>query len=50
MTRFLREARTLKVKAVSSLRIGIQVFNSFEDDGRITTALLHLQPHPLLLV
>lgn len=41
--KLLREARTLKIKAVSSLRIGMQAFNSFDDDGRITTVLLHLQ-------
>lgn len=41
--KLLRETRTLKVKAVSSLRIGMQAFNSFDDDGRITTVLLHLQ-------
>ncbi|OSN35972.1 hypothetical protein BV321_02027 [Pseudomonas syringae pv. actinidiae] len=42
--KLLRETRTLKVKAVSSLRIGMQAFNSFDDDGRITTVLLHLPP------
>ncbi|MBY8973062.1 hypothetical protein J1G33_21970 [Pseudomonas sp. P867] len=41
--KLLRDARTLKIKAVSSLRIGMQSFNSFDDDGRITTVLLHLQ-------
>ncbi|KPX06787.1 hypothetical protein ALP16_01556 [Pseudomonas savastanoi] len=41
--KLLRETRTLKVKAVSSLRIAMQAFNSFDDDGRITTVLLHLQ-------
>lgn len=41
--KLLREARTLKAKAVSSLRTGMQAFNSFDDDGRITTVLLHLQ-------
>lgn len=41
--KLLRETRTLKAKAVSSLRIGMQAFNSFDDDGRITTVLLHLQ-------
>ena len=41
--KLLREARTLKAKAISSLRTGMQAFNSFDDDGRITTVLLHLQ-------
>lgn len=38
-----REARTLKSKAMSSLRRGLTAFNSFEEDGRLTTVLLHLQ-------
>jgi len=38
-----REARLLKTKAVSSLRRSAQAFNSLDDDGRITTVLLHLQ-------
>lgn len=38
-----REARLLKAKAVSSLRRAAQAFNSFDDDGRVTTILLHLQ-------
>jgi len=38
-----REARNLKQKALSSLRRGLLAFNSYDDDGRITTVLLHLQ-------
>ena len=38
-----REARTLKQKALSSLRRGLSSFNSFEDDGRVTSVLLHFQ-------
>jgi hypothetical protein len=38
-----REARNLKLKALSSLRRGLVAFNSYDDDGRITTALLHFQ-------
>lgn len=38
-----REARTLKAKALSSLRRGLASFNGFEEDGRVTTVLLHLQ-------
>ena len=38
-----REAKTLKRKAVCSLRHGLAAFNSYDEDGRITTVLLHLQ-------
>ncbi|MCV9936119.1 hypothetical protein OIU35_07060 [Boseaceae bacterium BT-24-1] len=38
-----RECRTLKDKAISSLRVAMQSFNSYDEDGRITTTLLHLQ-------
>lgn len=38
-----RAARILKKKAVSSLREGLEAFNGFSDDGRITSVLLHLQ-------
>lgn len=38
-----REARLLKAKAVSSLRRSAQAFNSLDDDGRVTSVLLHLQ-------
>jgi hypothetical protein len=38
-----REARSLKAKAASSLRIGLEAFNGFSEDGRTTTTLLHLQ-------
>lgn len=41
--KLVRDARTLKAKALSSLRTGMQAFNSFNEDGRITTVLLHLQ-------
>lgn len=41
--KLLRDARTLKTKALSSLRIGLTSFNSFSEDGRSTTVLLHLQ-------
>ena len=41
--KLVRDSRTLKTKALSSLRTGMQAFNSFDDDGRITTVLLHLQ-------
>ncbi len=38
-----RESRTLFHKSVSSLRRGLTAFNSFDEDGRITSVLLHLQ-------
>jgi hypothetical protein len=38
-----REARTLKVKAVCSLRRAVTAFNSCDDDGRATCILLHMQ-------
>jgi hypothetical protein len=38
-----REARTLKLKALASLRRGVSAFNSYEEDARITVVLLHLQ-------
>ena len=37
------DAKTLKTKAICSMRAGMTAFNSFDDDGRITTVLLHLQ-------
>lgn len=41
--RFRREAKTLRNKALASLRCGLGSFNSFHEDGRLTTTLLHLQ-------
>ena len=41
--RLRREAKTLKNKALASLRCGLGSFNSFHEDGRLTTTLLHLQ-------
>lgn len=38
-----REAKILKHKALSSLRRGLTAFNSYDEDGRVTTVLLHLQ-------
>ena len=38
-----REARLLKGKALASLRRAAQAFNSLEDEGRVTTVLLHSQ-------
>lgn len=38
-----REARTLKNKAIASLRRGLEVFNGHDDQGRTESVLLHLQ-------
>jgi hypothetical protein len=38
-----RDARTLKLKAVCSLRRAVTAFNGCDEDGRVTTVLLHLQ-------
>lgn len=38
-----RETRTLRSKSVASLRRGLVAFNGFDDDGRVTSVLLHLQ-------
>jgi hypothetical protein len=38
-----REAKTLKHKALCSLRRGLTAFNSYDEHGRLTTVLLHLQ-------
>lgn len=38
-----REARTLKAKALCSLRRTVTAFNACDDDGRTTCVLLHMQ-------
>jgi len=38
-----RDARTLKAKALCSLRRAVTAFNGCDEDGRTTTVLLHLQ-------
>jgi hypothetical protein len=38
-----RDARLLKGKALASLRRAARAFNDLDDDGRVTTVLLHLQ-------
>src|SRR5690242_5432071 len=43
MMKLSRDARTLKGKAISSLRRSMTEFNSYDDDGRITAVLLYLQ-------
>jgi len=41
--RLLRDARTLRDKSITSLKAGMAAFNSYNDEGRVTTVLLHLQ-------
>jgi hypothetical protein len=43
MMKLKREARTLKIKSLSSMRRALTCFNSFDEDGRVTSILLHLQ-------
>ncbi|MCU7254166.1 hypothetical protein NYR20_10935 [Pseudomonas aeruginosa] len=38
-----REAKTLKAKAIASLKRGLEAFNNHDDDGRPETVLLMLQ-------
>lgn len=45
-----REARTLKSKAMASLRRGMEVFNSHDDQGRHESVLLHLQHSAEMLI
>lgn len=51
--KLVRDAKTLKEKAIASLKIAMATFNSYEEEGRITSVLLHLQhacemrKHPL---
>lgn len=39
----IRDARTLSNKAICSLRIAMSTFNSYDDEGRVCSVLLHLQ-------
>lgn len=39
----IRDAKTLSNKAVSSIRTAMSTFNSYEDEGRVCSVLLHLQ-------
>ena len=39
----VHDARTLRSKAICSLRIAMTSFNSYDEDGRVTSVLLHLQ-------
>ena len=41
--KLVRDAKTLKDKSIASLRIAMATFNSYEEEGRITSVLLHLQ-------
>lgn len=39
----IRDARTLSNKAISSMRMAMSTFNSYDDEGRVCSVLLHLQ-------
>ncbi|QQM28987.1 hypothetical protein JET14_11585 [Martelella lutilitoris] len=41
--KLVRDARTLKSKAIESLRTAMTAFNSYDDAGRVTTVLMHSQ-------
>jgi len=41
--KLVRDARTLKSKSIGSLRTAMTAFNSYDDDGRVTMVLMHLQ-------
>jgi hypothetical protein len=41
--KLFRDARTLHSKAIASLKIAMTAFNSFQEEGRVCTTLLHLQ-------
>jgi hypothetical protein len=41
--KLLRDARTLKGKSISSLKTAMTAFNSYDDEGRVTMVLMHLQ-------
>lgn len=43
MPRESYDVRILRAKAISSLRTGVTAFNALDDDGRVTTVLIHLQ-------
>lgn len=41
--KLVRDARTLKTKAIESLRTAMVAFNSYDDTGRVTAVLMHAQ-------
>ncbi|ADY66039.1 hypothetical protein [Agrobacterium tumefaciens] len=41
--KLLRDARTLKTKAIGSLRTAMTAFTSYDDAGRVTMVLMHSQ-------
>lgn len=41
--KLVRDARTLKTKAIESLRAAMTAFNSYDDSGRVTTVLMNSQ-------
>lgn len=48
--KLVRDAKTLQTKAIASLKIAMTAFNSFDDEGRVCTTLLHLQHSCEMLV
>lgn len=43
MPRKSYDVRTLRAQAISSLRTGVTAFNALENNGRVTTVLIHLK-------
>ena len=41
--KLVRDARTLKTKAIEALRAAMTAFNSYDDSGRVTMVLMHSQ-------
>lgn len=41
--KLLRDARTLKTKAIGSLCTAMTAFTSYDDAGRVTMVLMHSQ-------
>lgn len=41
--KLVRDARTLLAKSISSLKTGMTAFNSYDDEGRVTSVLMHMQ-------
>lgn len=39
----IRDAKTLSGKAICSMRMAMSTFNSYDDEGRVCSVLLHLQ-------
>jgi hypothetical protein len=48
--RMRRDARLLKGKAISSLRRSVNLFNGLDDDGHLTSVLLHAEHSAEMLI